>query len=75
MYVYVYGSESSKLTAREKRDIEYKRKVLTLAKEHRSASEMEKVDRYYMPRDDVVSSNCQFSPFITLFCSCFVILV
>ena len=46
-----FGHE--KLTSREKKDLEYKKTVLKLAKEHRSAGELEKVDRYYIPRDDV----------------------
>ncbi len=44
------------LTKREKSDLDYKRKILTLAKEHEKAGELEKVDRYYMPKDDVVST-------------------
>lgn len=43
----------SRLTKREQDDIEYKKKVLKLAKEHRAAGEIEKIDRYYIPRDDV----------------------
>ncbi|CAH1784821.1 unnamed protein product [Owenia fusiformis] len=48
---YLFGD--SKLTAREKKELEYKRKVLKLAKDHRRAGDVEKVDRYYMPKDDV----------------------
>ena len=44
----------SSLTKREKADLDYKRKILKLAKEHEKAGELEKVDRYYMPKDDVV---------------------
>lgn len=44
-----------RLTEREKKDIAYKRKLLTLAKDHKAARDIEKVDRYYVPRDDVVS--------------------
>ena len=49
-------SESSVRSKREKHDLEYKKKVLSLAKQHRSASDMEKVDRYFMPADDKVCS-------------------
>ena len=59
---FYFFSESSKLSKREKIDLEYKRKVLTLAKDHRNASEMEKVNRYFIPKDDVVSV------FFLLFC-------
>ena len=48
-------SDSSKLTKHEKKNLDYKRKVLSLAKEHRSAADLERVDRYYMPRDNIVS--------------------
>ena len=34
--------------------MEYKKKILNLAKEHQKAGDLEKVDRYYMPKDDVV---------------------
>ncbi|RUS74189.1 hypothetical protein EGW08_018057 [Elysia chlorotica] len=47
---YFFGG--SQLTAREKKNLEYKRKVLKLAKEHRAAGEIEKVDRYHIPRED-----------------------
>ena len=46
--------ESSVCSKRERHDLDYKKKVLSLAKQHRSASDMEKVDRYYMPADDKV---------------------
>ncbi|ESO83803.1 hypothetical protein LOTGIDRAFT_197014, partial [Lottia gigantea] len=42
-----------KLSKREKQNIEYKKKVLKLASEHLKAGEIEKVNRYYMPKDDV----------------------
>ena len=44
-----------RVTDRERKDYEYKKRVLRLAKEHKAAGEIEKVDRYYMPKDDVVS--------------------
>jgi len=51
----VDGSDSGVRTKREKRDLDYKKTVLSLAKQHRSASDLEKVDRYYMPADDKVA--------------------
>lgn len=41
-----------KLTKKEKQDLEYKKTVLKLAKEHRDAKQIEKVNRYYIPKDD-----------------------
>lgn len=43
------------LTEEEKKKIQYKRKMLSLAREHADARKSEKVDRYYIPKDDVVS--------------------
>lgn len=40
-----------RLSKRENAELEYKRKVLNLAKGHERAREMEKVKRYYMPED------------------------
>ncbi|XP_059142711.1 pre-mRNA-splicing factor ATP-dependent RNA helicase DHX16-like [Physella acuta] len=48
---YFFGQ--SKLTKRELKDLEYKKTVLKLAKEHKAAGEIEKIDRYYIPREDV----------------------
>lgn len=48
---YLFGDLN--LTKREKAEIEYKKKVLQYAQQHRAAREIENVDRYYMPRDDV----------------------
>lgn len=42
---------ASRLTEREKQDREYKRKILTLAKEHESARDIVKVQRYIMPEE------------------------
>ena len=49
----VFPFISPSLSAKEKADIEYKRRVLRLAKEHEQAGEVEKVNRYYMPEDGV----------------------
>ena len=46
-----------RLTKREKREREYKKTVLKLAKDHHKAREVEKVNRYYMPKDDVKPSD------------------
>nr|XP_022327385.1 putative pre-mRNA-splicing factor ATP-dependent RNA helicase DHX16 [Crassostrea virginica] len=48
---YLFGE--MELTQREKREREYKKTVLKLAKDHHKAREVEKVNRYYMPKDDV----------------------
>ena len=48
--------ESSVRSKRERHELDYKKKVLSLAKQHRLASDMEKVDRYYMPTNDKVSA-------------------
>ena len=45
-----------RLTEAEKKKTQYKRKMLSLAREHNDARKSEKVDRYYIPADDVVSS-------------------
>ncbi|XP_066295564.1 pre-mRNA-splicing factor ATP-dependent RNA helicase DHX16-like [Branchiostoma lanceolatum] len=46
-----YLFAETKLTAREKKELDYKKKVLSLAKEHKKAGDVEKVNRYYMPED------------------------
>ncbi|TRY67582.1 hypothetical protein TCAL_05513 [Tigriopus californicus] len=43
--------EESQLTAREKKERDYKRTVLDLAHKHSKAGEIEKVQRYHMPQD------------------------
>ncbi|BFZ20424.1 hypothetical protein BsWGS_23462 [Bradybaena similaris] len=48
-----YFFSGVKLTKKEQKDLEYKKRVLKLAKEHKAAGDVEKVDRYYIPRDDV----------------------
>ena len=42
----------SSLTKKERQDLEYKKTVLKLAKEHKDAKEIEKVNRYFIPKDD-----------------------
>ena len=44
---YLFGD--AKLTQRERADIEYKKKVLNLAKDYKKAQDMSKVDHYVMP--------------------------
>ena len=48
-----YYFEGQKLTEREKRDLEYKKRTLQLAKEHQAAGDRMRRDRYYVPSDDV----------------------
>ncbi|XP_048777576.1 pre-mRNA-splicing factor ATP-dependent RNA helicase DHX16-like [Ostrea edulis] len=48
---YLFGE--MELTEKEKRERDYKKTVLKLAKDHHKAREVEKVNRYYMPKDDV----------------------
>jgi len=43
------------LTKREKEERDHKRKLLTLAKEHDKARELENVQRYHMPLGKKVS--------------------
>lgn len=52
---YLFGD--TELTEREKREREYKKTVLKLAKDHHKAREGEKINRYYMPKDDVKPSD------------------
>ena len=44
---FLFGQEE--LTEREKRDRDYKKNVLELAKQYKNASQTEKIDRYQMP--------------------------
>ncbi|XP_032225192.1 pre-mRNA-splicing factor ATP-dependent RNA helicase DHX16 [Nematostella vectensis] len=46
-----YLFEEDKLSRREKAERDYKRRVLSLAKEHQNASKLEKVQRYQMPKE------------------------
>ncbi|CAA9997872.1 unnamed protein product [Nesidiocoris tenuis] len=46
---YLFADEE--LTEREKKERSHKRKLLELAKEHEKARELERVQRYHMPRD------------------------
>ena len=62
---------SRRLTEAEKKRIQYKRKMLSLAREHADARKSEKVDRYYIPKDDVVSeTRTQDCLFYTICISC-----
>ncbi|KAL1459627.1 hypothetical protein WDU94_011591 [Cyamophila willieti] len=45
-----YLFSEQELTERERREREHKKKLLELAKEHDKARELEKVQRYYMPK-------------------------
>uniref|UniRef100_A0A1B6C691 RNA helicase n=1 Tax=Clastoptera arizonana TaxID=38151 RepID=A0A1B6C691_9HEMI len=46
-----YLFNEQELTERERKDREHKKNLLTLAKEHEKARELEKVQRYHMPQD------------------------
>ncbi|KAG5675858.1 hypothetical protein PVAND_005726 [Polypedilum vanderplanki] len=46
-----YLFDESQLTTKEKRDREYKKRVLDIAKQHERARELERVQRYHMPKD------------------------
>ena len=48
------------LTKKEKKDIAYKKSLLHLVKEHKAAGQVEKVDRYFVPKDGVVSYTLLF---------------
>ena len=47
-----YLFEDAQLSKREKQNIEYKKKVYSLAVEHAKAGEIEKVQRYEMPQEN-----------------------
>ncbi|XP_053376709.1 pre-mRNA-splicing factor ATP-dependent RNA helicase DHX16-like [Mercenaria mercenaria] len=55
---YLFGDQ--KLTEKEKHELEYKKKVLKLAKEHKSAGDKEKVNRYFIPKEDDKPSDKYF---------------
>lgn len=46
-----YLFTDTRLSRQEKAELDYKKKVLQLAKEHERARELEKIDRYHMPED------------------------
>ncbi|XP_075150239.1 DEAH-box helicase 16 lethal (2) 37Cb [Haematobia irritans] len=46
-----YLFDESVLTQKEKQEREYKKQLLTIAKEHEKARELERIQRYHMPRD------------------------
>ncbi|XP_026469909.1 pre-mRNA-splicing factor ATP-dependent RNA helicase DHX16-like [Ctenocephalides felis] len=46
-----YLFEEEILTEKEKRDREHKKQLLQIAKEHEKARELERIQRYHMPRD------------------------
>lgn len=46
-----YLFEDAKLTEKELRDREHKKRLLAIAKEHDKARDLERVQRYHMPRD------------------------
>lgn len=46
-----YLFEETSLSKREKKEREYKKKVLSYALQHQQAGEIEKVERYHMPKE------------------------
>ncbi|XP_023172498.1 pre-mRNA-splicing factor ATP-dependent RNA helicase DHX16 [Drosophila hydei] len=46
-----YLFEDSVLTKREREERQYKKQLLNIAKEHEKARELERIQRYHMPRD------------------------
>lgn len=46
-----YLFEDSQITEKEKKNREYKRRLLDIAKQHEKARELERVQRYHMPKD------------------------
>lgn len=49
--VHCYNNENISLTERERKDRETKKELLRLAQEHERARELERIQRYHMPRD------------------------
>ncbi|RZF33169.1 hypothetical protein LSTR_LSTR004855 [Laodelphax striatellus] len=52
---YLFNEQD--LTERERRDREHKKNILSLAKEHEKARELERVQRYHMPQDSKESKD------------------
>ena len=48
-----YLFKPGELTERERQDLKYKKEILQLAKSHKKAKEIEKVNRYFVPKDDI----------------------
>lgn len=46
-----YLFEESQITEKERHDREYKKNLLQIAKEHEKARELERIQRYHMPKD------------------------
>jgi pre-mRNA-splicing factor ATP-dependent RNA helicase DHX16 len=46
-----YLFDETQLTEKEKKDREYKKNVLNIAKQHDRARELERIQRYHMPKD------------------------
>ncbi|XP_053693468.1 pre-mRNA-splicing factor ATP-dependent RNA helicase DHX16 [Sabethes cyaneus] len=46
-----YLFEDTEITERERQDREYKKNLLQIAKEHEKARELERIQRYHMPKD------------------------
>ena len=48
-----YLFKPSDLTEKERQNLKYKKEILQLAKTHKKAKEIEKVNRYFVPKDDI----------------------
>jgi pre-mRNA-splicing factor ATP-dependent RNA helicase DHX16 len=46
-----YLFEGTQLTEREKKERDYKKRILDIAKQHKNARDIERVQRYHMPKD------------------------
>ncbi|XP_071802163.1 pre-mRNA-splicing factor ATP-dependent RNA helicase DHX16-like [Asterias amurensis] len=57
-----YLFSSTDLTKKEKQELEYKKRVLKLAKDHKKAGDKQKEGRYYMPKDDEKPSDKYVEP-------------
>lgn len=63
----------SRLTKAEKQNLEYQKQLLALAKQHKKAADLEKVNRFHMPKDnEVFGFTWYFNIFI---CMVFVLVI
>ena len=48
---YLFGEAT--LTSKERQELKYKKEILQLANSHKKAKDIEKVNRYFVPKDDI----------------------
>merc|ERR1712226_277884 len=48
---YLFGDVA--LTSKERQELKYKKEILQLASSHKKAKDIEKVNRYFVPKDDI----------------------